>query len=113
MHYWRWRQHGTTSDDAMVERDRRHPLDRIEVPDLNGCWIWSGGLKLNGYGYLRVGKKGHLAHRWVYEELVGPIPNGLTIDHLCRVKACVNPDHLEPVTNAENIRRAVEARRAS
>lgn len=70
------------------------------------CWPWTGSLRV-GYGafalthHLRVG-----AHRWSYEHFRGPIPDGLTIDHLCRNKRCVNPDHLEVVTRGENTRRA-------
>jgi hypothetical protein len=69
---------------------------------LTPCWIWAKGFYSDGYGQRRHQR----AHRWMYEQIVGPIPEGLTLDHLCRVKACVNPDHLEPVTSAENVRRA-------
>lgn len=64
------------------------------------CWLWCGRAK-NGYGFFC----GSLVHRLSYVELVGTIPAGLEIDHLCRVKNCINPDHLEPVTRLENIRR--------
>jgi len=66
------------------------------------CWLWLGPFSPQGYG--RLGH--HYAHRVAYELYVGPIPEGLTIDHLCRVTMCVNPAHLEAVTLAENIRRA-------
>lgn len=65
------------------------------------CWIWTGGKSADGYG--RYGGRG--AHRVVFENLVGPIEPGLELDHLCGVIACVNPGHLEPVTQAENKRR--------
>lgn len=67
------------------------------------CWLWKGGLTTNGYG--RFGKKP--AHRKSWEYLKGEIPANLVIDHLCRIKACVNPDHLEPVTDRTNTLRGM------
>ncbi len=67
----------------------------------DGCWIYTGSVNNRGYGTIL----GRAAHRYFYEHLVGPISDGLTIDHLCRVTACVNPAHLEPVTREENIAR--------
>lgn len=70
------------------------------------CWRWTGALNSEGYGRLRAdGKQSKAAHRKVYELLVGPIPEGLTLDHLCRNRYCVNPDHLDPVTLKENLAR--------
>lgn len=77
-------------------------LVRLEMsPD--GCWLWPGAL-VDGYGNTRVtGRPGtHLVHRVVYEALVGRIPASLTLDHLCRVRRCANPLHVEPVTQREN-----------
>lgn len=86
--------------------------DRV-VESETGCLVWQGSLDRYGYGQWSWGYS-HLgtskAHRVVYELERGPIPEGLQIDHLCRNCACVNPDHLEPVTNAENQRRAALAR---
>ncbi len=85
--------------------------DLFSRVDASGeCWLWTGEINRAGYGTANptrlLGRRGtRLAHRLVWEKLVGPIPEGMTLDHLCRVRNCVNPDHLEPVTAAENIRR--------
>jgi hypothetical protein len=77
----------------------------LMIPEPNsGCWLWLGSLR-SGYGRFSLNGKTCEAHRVSYEHLVGPIPQGMMIDHLCRTRCCINPDHLEPVTNAENIRR--------
>lgn len=108
MHYARWRRHG----DPLVVDESRQPkplrerlLGRINIDPNTGCWIWRGFRKPDGYA--RVGRNGKLVYVHVasYEEFVGPVPEGLELDHLCRNPSCLNPDHLEPVTHAENIRR--------
>lgn len=75
-------------------------------PDLGPCWLWTAGTngltERNGYGRIWVVDRDVLAHRWSYEALVGPIPEGLELDHLCRVHLCVRPSHLEPVTTRVN-----------
>lgn len=74
------------------------------------CWIWQAALNSGGYGTTTDGSgRGVMAHRLVYEHYRGTIPEGLFLDHLCRNPACVNPDHLEPVTNSENVRRGLAA----
>jgi hypothetical protein len=81
---------------------------RVDRSVPGGCWMWTGGLN-RGYGRLKVAGRLMYAHRLAWELERGPVPDGLTLDHLCRVLACVNPDHLEPVTVAENIRRKPRA----
>jgi hypothetical protein len=82
---------------------------KIERRD-DGCWQWTGNVSVTGYGRLWTGPSGGrrlaYAHRYVYTVHRGLIPHGLTLDHLCRNTRCVNPEHLEPVTAAENTRRA-------
>ena len=75
--------------------------------ELDGCWIFTGAAGSRGYGSVAGGRKGlsELAHRVAYRFAYGAIPDGMTIDHLCRVKRCVNPAHLEAVTRSENSRR--------
>lgn len=70
------------------------------------CWLWTGGLNNCGYGQVTFKGRTHSAHRAVWYLLIGPIAKGLQLDHLCHVRNCVNPDHLEPVTKSENMRRA-------
>ena len=72
----------------------------VPVP-WSGCWLWDGRINKAGYGILQLGNQ-DLAHRVSYEAFESKIPNGLTLDHLCRVRCCVNPDHLEMTTMREN-----------
>lgn len=74
---------------------------KVEFTD--SCWLWTACVQPNGYGQFADAR----AHRWAYEFCVGPIPDGLQLDHLCRVRHCVNHDHLEAVTQRENILRGV------
>ncbi len=69
------------------------------------CWIWLASVTNSGYGRFSIGKKTKLAHRFIYEHEIASIPIGMTIDHLCRNKLCVNPSHLEVVTARENVLR--------
>lgn len=87
-------------------RDKAWFLERCTVDD-NGCWVWQRSLGGGGYGHVgvRADKKTWYAHRLSYTLLVGDIPVGLDLDHLCRNRACINPEHLEPVTHEENVRR--------
>ena len=85
------------------------PLDerimKHVIQDSAGCWLWTGHVTPKGYGGIGVEGRMRLAHSVAYEVWVGPVPPGLQLDHLCRVRHCCNPEHLEPVTPWENLRR--------
>lgn len=76
---------------------------KIEVDEQSGCWLWTRGLNAKGYGQAWVDGKNQLAHRASYQHFVSEIPEGYTLDHQCQNERCVNPTHLEPVTNLENL----------
>ncbi|MEV2242796.1 HNH endonuclease signature motif containing protein [Micromonospora sp. NPDC049891] len=85
-------------------------MSRYEVqPD--GCWRWTGTMMNVGYGQISRHGRNVPAHRAMYEHLRGPIPGDLDLDHLCNNRACVNPDHLEPVTRSENTLRGIAYKR--
>ena len=77
--------------------------EHINYEPNSGCWIWGGATTHDGYAVYKINNKTYYAHRSVYEKEKGPIPDGLTLDHICRVRCCVNPNHLEPMTLRDNI----------
>jgi len=103
MHYHRWYNYGDL--ESRVRSIEERLLNKM-IPEPNsGCWLWTGATNKDGYGSIDFNGKNRKAYRVAYELLKGPIPQGLTIDHLCRVPSCINPAHLEPTTIRENILR--------
>lgn len=90
--------------------DRFLPRVRIIEAD-DACWLWYGYTNRYGYGRFYWNGRSGFAHRFAYEHWVGPVPEGLELDHLCTVPACCNPSHLEPVTTQENTTRGFQTRR--
>jgi ribosomal protein L37E len=115
-HYARWRRHGNP-DIALKDHTpaaERWKTCYVETPGPldTPCWIWTGRGQRDGYGLISNGAA-HTsipAHKFVYELKVGPVPDGLELDHLCEIKRCIRPEHVEPVTNGENQLRAARAR---
>jgi hypothetical protein len=91
------------TEEEWTARHLRRLFEKVAVTD--GCWFYTGQISYKGYGVFSVRSVKRPAHVVMYELLVGPVPAGLQVDHLCFVRHCVNPDHLEPVTAAENMRR--------
>lgn len=87
---------------SYVDRNGTPSPDR---PDLGPCWRWTGYVDRDGYGHMRVDHADALAHRFSWALHEGHVPDALDVDHLCFVRTCVNPAHLEPVTREENSRR--------
>lgn len=111
MHWTRWKRHGdpTAAKRIFGNVEARFLSNVDKTPT---CWLWTGALNNFGYPKFRTADEGY-GHRWSYARYVEPIPTGLQIDHVCRVRHCVNPVHLEAVTQAENIRRGFRDRAAA
>lgn len=82
-------------------------MRKVEVIPFVECWLWSAGIDGGGYGSFGDGIRVVCAHRWLWEQTNGPIPHGMELDHLCRVRNCVRPSHLEPVTRRINVLRGM------
>lgn len=104
-HYKRkWRHGDPLAGAAFMDEDPKQRLARLyQVDEETGCWLWTGAVDWVGYGEVWWKGKRHRAHRAVFDAYRGAMPSEL--DHLCKTKRCVNPDHLEPVSRAENMRR--------
>lgn len=107
-HYQRWKKSGSTELKPRPSEQERF-RSKYAAQRGSGCWLWTGTFWPNGYGMFALERKAGeppryaLAHRYSFELEGRAIPDGLVIDHLCRVRACVNPSHLEPVTTRENL----------
>jgi len=115
-HYQRWRNHGDPLFTKLPMKVDGTPEERFwPKVDADGiCWEWMAAKDTKGYGVFNPNGVLVRAHRFAWENLVGQIPEGLELDHLCRVRHCVNPDHLEPVTHQINaIRGASRALRSA
>lgn len=105
-HWNKWRRYGSPTNAPVHDRiaEARERAEQ-KIRKGTGCWEWTGTLDGYGYGVITVEGQRTKAHRFMYQQTIGPIPAGLVIDHLCCNTACVNPAHMEPVTHLENTRR--------
>lgn len=106
-HYQRLRIHGDPHAGEplrIVGDDRARFMAKVDQS--GDCWLWTAHVNADGYGVFRFDGQMGGAHRFAYRLLVGPIPEGMELDHLCRTRHCVNPAHMEVVTHAENVRRS-------
>lgn len=92
--------HGLSDSDFLALQE-----SKISPEPMSGCWLWCGTISQEGYGVIKRGGLMRNAHRWLWEQWFGAAPVGLVTDHLCRVRCCVNPAHLQFVTNVENVMR--------
>jgi len=90
-----------TDREKLIEASEKIYEKCTFIPD-TGCWLWTGSIVTRGYGSIHINGKPRRTHRVMYEARIGKIPEGLVLDHKCRVTGCCNPDHLEPVTVREN-----------
>jgi hypothetical protein len=107
-HYTTWRNHGdplwrppTPEQRFWPKVDKNGPVPEWD-PDLGPCWLWTASTNVGGYGQFSLDNRPMTSHRFSYSSIVGEIPEGYFLDHLCRVRLCCNPTHLEPVTPQEN-----------
>lgn len=108
-HHSRWLRHGDPLGGGPSNLRGQSPAERLMARVTitpSGCWPVSGASS-DGYARIVVDGRKVKAHRWSYEHFVGAVPDGLVLDHLCRNRACANPEHLEPVTQKENVLRGV------
>ncbi len=108
-HYMRWSRYGDPLGGATFRKKWPESLLSRMEPQPNGCIYFTGHINRDGYGTLSRDGRTIKAHRAAYEHFVGPIPEGMELDHLCRNRQCCNVAHLEPVTHDENMRRGAHA----
>lgn len=101
-HYHRLQRYGDPLGNGSTSAEIRFWL---KVDRTDTCWLWTASVTAAGYAQLSINNRPHLGHRLAYEWLVGPIPPGTELDHLCRTPACVRPEHLEPVPHVVNVLR--------
>lgn len=110
-HYRRVLRNGTIVPKVIFGDNKSRFLSKVAINSESGCWLWTDYLDDDGYGQFKVSGKTLRAHRWIYSEYYNGIDSELVIDHLCRVRRCVNPEHMELVTTQENSARGNGSRR--